>query len=59
VKGFNAKTPDLSMFQWNSAMKSNAEKQNVGFKESIQQAIVSTKPEGKVIYTLFIKFIKG
>lgn len=58
VKGFNPKTPDLSMFQWNSALKSNTGKINVGLKESIQQAIVSTKPEGKVIYTLFIKFIK-
>jgi hypothetical protein len=59
VKGFNNKSPDLSMFQWNSALKSNKGKVNVGLMESIQQAIVSTKPEGKVIYTLFIKFIKG
>jgi hypothetical protein len=59
VKGFNNKTPDLSMFQWNSALQSNKGKVNVGLMESIKQAIVSTKPEGKVIYTLFIKFIKG
>lgn len=59
VKGFNSKTPDLSMFQWNSALIKHAGKANIGLKESIQQAIVSTKPEGKIIYTLFIKFIKG
>lgn len=59
VKGFSSKTPDLGMFQWNSALTSNAGRTNAGLKESIQQAIVSTKPDGKVLYTLFIKFIKG
>jgi hypothetical protein len=58
VNGFNNKLPDLNMFQWNSALKSNAGKINVGLFESIKQAIISTKPEGKVVYTLFIKFIK-
>jgi hypothetical protein len=57
VKGFNPKTSDLSMFQWNALWKRG--ELNQSLKSSIEQAIVSTKPEGKVIYTLFIKFIKA
>lgn len=58
VNGFNSKTPDLSMFQWNSALIKNQGQVNDGLKSSIEQTIVAAKPEGKTIFSLFITIKK-
>ena len=58
IKGFKDKLPDLSMFEWASILSSNQGKQNQGLKESIKQAILATKPEGRTIHTLFIRFVR-
>lgn len=58
VKGFNEKTPDLNMFKWASIINKNSGTENLGLLESIKQAINATKPFGKVIHTIYIKFIR-
>ena len=48
---------ERSYFTWASMWKPNEE--NTGFGKSIEQVIKSTEPKGKIIHTLFIKFIKA
>jgi hypothetical protein len=48
---------ERSYFTWESMWKPSEE--NTGLGKSIEQVIKSTEPKGKIIHTLFIKFIKA
>ena len=52
----NKTVSEYSNFTWDSMWK--LKEQNSGFGKSLLQVIQSTQPTGKVIHTLFIKFIK-
>ncbi|MFN8298381.1 MAG: hypothetical protein U0T75_04680 [Chitinophagales bacterium] len=57
IKDFDTKAPDLSMFKWYSAVRSNTGRENTGLQESIKQAIDATKPAGKIVHSLYIKLL--
>jgi hypothetical protein len=58
IEEFNDKTvTELSNFSWASMWKSS--EQNTGFSKSVEQVIKATQPKGRVIHSLFIKFIKA
>jgi hypothetical protein len=48
---------ELDKFAWDSMYKPS--ERNTGFAQSVQQVIEATQPKGRIIHTLFIKFIKG
>ena len=45
----------LDRFAWQSLWKPG--QQNVGFAKSLEQALKSTEPQGKVVHSVFVKFI--
>ena len=48
---------ELEYFTWPSMWKPS--ETNSGFGKSVEQVIKNTQPNGKIVHTLFIKFIKS